>query len=215
MLLLDASPDIRYQLDRVPDAIALTHGHMGHYSGLIHLGKESANTSGIPLFCTERMARFLADNEPWATLTRNHLVVHTGLHHDWHGIRVDLIPVPHRSELTDAAGISLDGRLLYLPDIDSWDEWPEASRVIDHHEVALLDASLWKDDELANRDQGDVRHPPALDTIRRFEALPTRVVLTHLNHTNPLCDPASPETATVEAAGFEVAFDGMTFQLED
>ena len=60
-LLFDASPDIVSQtnyLQSISPAkeleIFLTHAHMGHYAGLIHLGKESANTKKIPVYaCPE------------------------------------------------------------------------------------------------------------------------------------------------------------------
>ena len=41
----------------------------------------------------------------------------------------------------------------------------------------------------------------------------TRRVLIHINNTNPILDPDSPERATVERAGVEVAFDGMEIPL--
>jgi pyrroloquinoline quinone biosynthesis protein B len=40
-----------------------------------------------------------------------------------------------------------------------------------------------------------------------------RVVYTHLNHTNPLLDPAQPMASIVEEAGFEIAYDGMAMEL--
>jgi len=36
-----------------------------------------------------------------------------------------------------------------------------------------------------------------------------RRIYVHINCTNPVWDPASPERATVAAAGWEVAHDGM------
>jgi pyrroloquinoline quinone biosynthesis protein B len=35
----------------------------------------------------------------------------------------------------------------------------------------------------------------------------------HINNTNPMLDRASPERAQVEAAGIEIAEDGMEFDL--
>ena len=40
-----------------------------------------------------------------------------------------------------------------------------------------------------------------------------RVVYTHLNHTNPLLDPAQPMASLVIDSGFEIAHDGMTIEL--
>ena len=41
---------------------------MGHYSGLMHLGREAANTSKVPVYAMPRMLEFLAKNGPWNQL---------------------------------------------------------------------------------------------------------------------------------------------------
>ncbi|MBL7372786.1 MBL fold metallo-hydrolase, partial [Escherichia coli] len=75
--LFDATPDLREQLEwldahdpkRTPglgiDGIFLTHAHIGHYAGLMFLGRESANTKGVPVHAMPRMAEFLRNNGPW------------------------------------------------------------------------------------------------------------------------------------------------------
>ena len=40
-----------------------------------------------------------------------------------------------------------------------------------------------------------------------------RKIYTHLNNTNPLLIEDSPEQQIVAAAGWEVAFDGMEFEV--
>ena len=40
-----------------------------------------------------------------------------------------------------------------------------------------------------------------------------RKVLIHINNTNPIIDEESPERAALEAAGIEVAYDGMDITL--
>ena len=40
-----------------------------------------------------------------------------------------------------------------------------------------------------------------------------RRVLTHLNNTNPALDEASAASGTLRDAGWEVAYDGMEFEL--
>lgn len=223
-MLLDASPDVRHQLHhlgprpaRQPvDAVILTHGHMGHYTGLVHFGKEALASSGLPVYGTPSMMRFLSDNDPWAQLAAvGHLdlrSIEPGVEFDlWPGTTLRLLEVPHRADFTDTVAISVAGRLLYLPDIDSWAAWPAAAATIAGHQVALIDGTFHREGEVAGRPHADIAHPPVADTMQRFEHLTatTRIILTHLNHTNPLCDPASAETAQVTAAGFEVAYDGM------
>ena len=46
------------------DGIFLTHAHVGHYVGLYHLGREVMGLGGVPVYCSERMASFIRENEP-------------------------------------------------------------------------------------------------------------------------------------------------------
>lgn len=80
--LIDATPDFREQLHPLrqlaPDCplagIILTHAHIGHYTGLIHLGLEVMNAQHLPLYVTTRMAHFLSHNAPWSHLVnRGHV----------------------------------------------------------------------------------------------------------------------------------------------
>ena len=74
--LVDATPDFREQLhamqDRAPSyslaGILLTHGHIGHYTGLIHLGKEAWHARDLPLYASGEMVSFLAQHAPWCQL---------------------------------------------------------------------------------------------------------------------------------------------------
>jgi pyrroloquinoline quinone biosynthesis protein B len=71
--LFDATPDLPAQLHtlsggRVPDGIFLTHAHIGHYTGLMYLGRESINASKVPVYGTSRMASYLNSNGPWSQL---------------------------------------------------------------------------------------------------------------------------------------------------
>ena len=71
--------------------------------------------------------------------------------------------VPHRAEFPDTVGVSIGG-VLYLPDIDSWDAWPVASRIVGDHDLAFLDATFWSHRELPDRDRGEIPHPLVLPT---------------------------------------------------
>jgi pyrroloquinoline quinone biosynthesis protein B len=214
-LLCDVSPDFRIQWwnrSSLPDAIALTHAHVGHYAGLVHFGKEAAASDATRLFTTGSMYSFLASNAPWrALIDDGHLVASS--ESAWAGHEIELIPVPHRGEFTDTVAVSIGRRALWLPDVDSWEAWPSADEVVAGHAVAFLDATFWSPDEIPGRSIEDFPHPFVLETIQKFAGVETRVVLTHLNHTNPLCDPSSAENRVVHEAGFEVAFDGMTIEL--
>jgi pyrroloquinoline quinone biosynthesis protein B len=230
ILLFDASPDLRHQYRRIVsraphrtartpvDAVFVTHAHMGHYGGLIHFGKESANTEGIPLHAPSSVLEYLDANEPWASLMRQgNLIGHAT--EDGPGrygpISVTAIPVPHRADLSTAVAFSvtIDDApwVLYVPDIDAWDQWPEAHDILGRHRIGLLDATFGDPGELGHRPMAAVPHPLVDDTITRFGDLvdDVHLVLTHLNHTNRFSDPASVEHRRAVAAGFSIAHDGM------
>ena len=84
-------------------------------------------------------------------------------------------------------------------------------------DVALLDATFFSGDELPGRDIALIPHPTVLESIALLKQLPrpvrSRVVFTHMNHTNPLLDPGSKATQSVLALGFKIARIGDRFDL--
>lgn len=231
-VLFDASPDVRSQyLDLVQShptvashdpfaAVFITHGHMGHYAGLVHFGREAANTSGTPLYGDGTLLDFLAANEPWASLFTNgnmtrQVIPAAGV--ELGRIMVKAIPVPHRADFTatNAYSICVDGSpwALYVPDVDAWDSWLEADEVIASHNLCLIDATFGSMDELPGRSIAAIPHPLVGDTLTRFAEHTgnTQIVLTHINHSNALNDPNSDLSARAFAAGFTIGSDGMVF----
>ncbi len=232
--MVDATPDLASQLEslnqgradvdrrRPVDGILLTHAHVGHYAGLMYLGREALGARGVPVLSTPRMARFLRENGPWSQLVS---LGNIELREIEPGVEIALTPalrvtavrVPHREEFSDTVGYVVRGptsSLLYVPDIDQWDKWErrvedEVGRV-DH---ALLDATFHSADELPGRVASEVPHPLVAQSMRRLSAFVRRVAFIHLNHTNRLLfDPAA--VAECEAAGFRVARDGEALPLE-
>ena len=228
-IVIDVTPDVRPQpaalsghgayevptSGNVVDHVALTHAHMGHYAGLVQFGKEAHNSRGIRCWMTQSMADFLGANQPWRALFDNgNLVAKVAESFEpFPGVSVRMVTVPHRPDFTDAVGYSINDELLYLPDIDGWEEWPEAEAELSRHTVALLDATFFAADELPGRDISEIPHPLVADTLERFGHLETRIILTHLNHSNPIAEPDSAESALVVSAGMEVAYDGMEISL--
>jgi pyrroloquinoline quinone biosynthesis protein B len=216
--LVDATPDLPAQVAalgvRLPTGILLTHAHVGHYVGLVHLGKEVASARGLPVHATPRMRAFLSGNAPWRSLVEgghvrleDNAVVRLG------DVVVRAIPVPHRDESSDTVGYLFEGpraRVLYVPDIDRWDLWDRDLRAtvasVDH---ALLDATFFSADELPGRDASRVPHPLVTDTMDRLDGLGQKVHLIHLNHTNPLWLDPSP----AERRGFHVSREGWEVEL--
>lgn len=86
--------------------------------------------------------------------------------------------------------------------------------------VVLLDGTFWNDGELravrpGARSAREMNHLPisegSLDLLRQAPA--RRKIYTHINNTNPILSPDSPERAAVEQAGLEIACDGLEIVL--
>ena len=98
-------------------------------------------------------------------------------------------------------------------------EWKECARSSD---LCLLDGTFWSDNELIAAGVGsktarEIGHLPlsgAGGLLEQFDfAKRGRRVLIHINNTNPILDEDSPEHREVRDAGWEIAYDGMEFDL--
>ena len=110
-------------------------------------------------------------------------------------------------------------RCFYAPGLGGW-----TARVLAEAERAdclLIDGTLWSDDELAargaaektGREMGHLAQTGADGLLDRLAPLPGRKILIHINNTNPILDERSPERERLDAAGIEVAWDGMEIEL--
>lgn len=244
--LFDAGPDLPEQVERARghpprhpsdrqtegprpplfDGVFLTHAHVGHYAGLVHLGREVYGAGGLPLFASRQMASFLTSNGPWNLMVREGHLALIGIEADLPvplagGLRVTPISVPHRHEYTDTLAFVIEGpggSLLYLPDIDKWEHWDRrVEDLIARVDVALVDGTFYGDGELPGRSMADIPHPFIAESLERFADLPpaerAKIHFTHLNHTNPAADPDGDAAAAVRAAGMHVAREGQRFGL--
>ena len=227
--LIDATLDFREQLHALQNlapgcplaGIVLTHAHVGHYAGLIHLGREVMGRREVPVYATPRLAHFLRGNAPWSQLVA---LGHIELRLLTPGADTQLSPhlhltpllVPHRDEHSDTLALVVQGptrRLFYCPDIDGWDEWEHDLRdFVAKMDVALLDATFFSADELSGRDLSEIPHPLAADTAQRLAGVDCDVRLIHLNHTNPLLV-AGPEREWLAAQGIGVGTFGERWGL--
>jgi len=89
-------------------------------------------------------------------------------------------------------------------------------------DVVLFDGTLWTDDEMLRAGigsktglrMGHMSISGTNGTIAAFQRIDVRrKVLLHINNSNPILLDDSPERAAVEAAGWEVAYDGMEIRL--
>jgi pyrroloquinoline quinone biosynthesis protein B len=234
--LFDATPDMREQLYALqrsaPDTeyafggVFLTHAHIGHYTGLMHFGREAIGAEHIPVYAMPLMTRFLSQNGPWDQLVTlgniDLMPIEDGVPVVLSGsLRVTPTQVPHRREYSETVGYRIDGpnrSAVFIPDIDKWQDWSTDIRdVIREVDYALLDASFFADGELPGRDMSVIRHPFVSESMALFESLSDaekhRVIFIHMNHTNPLLIDGSPAQAEVERRGFRVATEGMRLPL--
>lgn len=235
-LLFDATPDIRDQLYRLnltaPDieyalqGVFLTHAHMGHYTGLMHFGREASGSKNVPVYAMPRMYEFLATNGPWDQLVRYENIELIRLTNDKpvvfsNQLRVTPFRVPHRDEYSETIGYRIDGpgkSAVFIPDIDKWDRWETDIRdIVRSVDYAFLDATFFADTEMPGRDMSQIPHPFVAETMDLFDGLTSaeksRVIFIHMNHSNPLLVDGSQEQTEVEKRGFRFAREGMRLEL--
>ncbi len=234
--LFEATPDITVQLRMVaevfpdysslPSGVFLTHAHIGHYTGLMYLGKEAKGASGVPVYSMPRMSAFLEANGPWGQLVTEENIRLLPLKHDSvvaikSNIRVTPFLVPHRDEYSETVGYRIEGpskKVLFIPDINKWAVWDVniADLIVDI-DLAFLDGSFFNEQELPGRNMEDIPHPFIVESMALFDALPTeerkKIHFIHMNHTNPLLDTTSIEYGEVRKKGYAVAQQGQLFEL--
>jgi pyrroloquinoline quinone biosynthesis protein B len=232
--LFEATPDLPRQVERARghggpaddapgrpalfDGIFLTHAHMGHYAGLVHLGPEAYGSAATAVYGSARLVEFLRTNGPWSLLE-------AAGHAEYRAVRpgvpvrlaadlsVTALPVPHRDEFSDTVAWRIDGpsrKVLFLPDIDKWERWElPIEQVLAEVDVAYLDATFFDARELPGRAMSDIPHPFIVESLARLAPLPAseraKVRFIHLNHSNPAADPRSAAAARVRASGMAIA----------
>ena len=234
VLLFDAAPELPQQLyslwqatgTRVADisGIFLTHAHMGHYLGLAYLGKEAISADRVPVYVMPRFKQFLETNGPWSQLVSEQNIVLKTLTHDRPvavaGVQVKPLQVPHRDEYSETVGFLIDAgqRILYLPDIDKWHKWNvDLASMVQSVDLAFIDASFFGLGELPGRDMSLIPHPTVVESMDLLEDLSPKdkgkVHFIHMNHTNPMLRPNSPERQSALDRGFRIAQPGQRIVL--
>jgi pyrroloquinoline quinone biosynthesis protein B len=98
----------------------------------------------------------------------------------------------------------------------------EVISAVEGADCLFFDGTFWSEDELrelgaSEKRAGDMAHLPIGGEGGSLAALaglrtPRRIYI-HLNNTNPVLRQDSPERATVERAGWQIARDGMELTL--
>jgi len=235
--VLDATPDFRQQLLTLDEiapvsaapglaGILLTHGHIGHYTGLMHLGREVIGAREVPVYVMPRMQDFLSRNGPWEQLVRLKNIVLQPIQNEIsfelnQRIRATPFLVPHRDEYTETVGFRITGpqrSIVFIPDIDKWEKWNRRiEEVIAGVDAAYVDGTFYADGEIPGRNMAEIPHPFIMETMQRLALLPavekSKVRFIHLNHTNPALRPNSEAAQAISKAGFQLAVEGERFKL--
>ena len=235
--LFEATPDINRQLEllnkyssnadyQMPDGILLTHAHIGHYSGLMQLGREAYNATAVPVYAMPGMTHFLQNNGPWNQLVALGNIELKTIQHQTEvklsdQLAVTPLLVPHRDEYSETVGFIISGpnkKALFVPDIDKWKLWDmDISQLIREVDYAFLDATFYDGNEIKNRDMSEIPHPFVVESMKRFEPLEkeekTKVHFIHFNHTNPLLEPSSSAYQKVLQSGYRIAETHQTFPM--
>ncbi len=235
--MIEATPDITFQLRKLetylpdhskilPDGIFLTHAHIGHYTGLMELGREALNSKEEKVYAMPRMKTFLETNGPWSQLVKLNNINLTELKADSaiqlnDELKITPILVPHRDEFSETVGYRIEShhkKVLFIPDIDKWEKWNRS--IIDEIkkvDVALLDGTFYKDGELPGRAMNEIPHPFVEESMKKFSELDSneksKIIFIHFNHTNPLMKKESTGRNELEKSGYRAASEGEVIGL--
>ncbi|KGJ09372.1 pyrroloquinoline quinone biosynthesis protein PqqB [Paracoccus versutus] len=213
-------------------SVLVTNGDIDHVAGLLTLREGQ----GFDLFATPAIHDVLAANPMLAALdprlvARRPVALEQGFDLA-PGLVARLFAVPGKVPLylegervetelmgEQTVGVELAAggrRVFYIPGCASVPGWLRDR--IAGADALLFDGTLWTDDEMLRAGLGAktgrrMGHVPvsgpggSLEALRDL-ALGARIYV-HLNNSNPLVDPASPERAQAQAAGWQVGHDGM------
>lgn len=246
--LIEATPDIKDQLNYfreltggqynyLPDGIFITHAHIGHYTGLMQLGREVMNTKEMKVYVLPKMKKYLETNGPWSQLVKLKNIElidvdKVNFEVDGYnkrkikfnvadGVGVYAFTVPHRDEYSETAGFNIitkNKQYIFIPDIDKWQKWDtDIFNLVDAVDVALLDGTFYEDGELPGRNINEVPHPFVSETMKLFKdkngkptphSIKSKIHFIHFNHTNPLLWDTLKQNE-VHKAGFSIAVQGQ------
>ncbi len=217
-------------------SVVLTGGDVDAIAGLLTLRERQE----FGVYATARVHGVLDANPIFEVLFRTVVARHVvGLDHRFAlpgGVSAELFAVPGKVPLylegSDAPEIETNDQtvgvavsdgaatLFYIPGCAAMT--PALAQRLRGASVVMFDGTLWADDEMivaglgpkTGARMGHMSLSGPGGTLAAFEGLGVRRrILIHLNNSNPVLLDNSPERAVVEAAGWEVAFDGMDLSL--
>ena len=227
--LINASPDLAGQIECTPalhprtaprstpiGGILLTNADIDHVLGLLLLRQQ------------EKPLVVYAANETRAALAWLDCILAQFCGIEWRKIRADFqslnggitfraIQLSHSTAFQFRDNLS--GTIaLIAPSVGMITH--ELRDAIHSSDVLIFDGTFWNDGELeavrpGARSARAMKHLPisegSLDLLRQSPA--SRKIYAHINNTNPILKPDSPERAQLKQAGIETARDGLEIVL--
>jgi pyrroloquinoline quinone biosynthesis protein B len=227
--LIEATPDISRQLhllreastfakSDIPDAIFLTHAHIGHYTGLMYFGKEALNSTDLAVYTLPRMQYFLENNGPWSQLIDIDNIEIEKMQADQsvnlsENLSITPFEVPHRDEYSETIGFRIKGpskTAIFIPDIDKWKHWKKSIHdEIKNADYLYVDATFYDENEILSCDMSEIPHPFIVESMSLFDHMSDedkkKIHFIHFNHTNPVIDSNSKAAKTVISKGYNLA----------
>lgn len=216
------------------EAVVLTNGDVDHVAGLLTLREKTAFT----LYATPEIHDALADNPIFgvmdAALVARRAVPLGGVI-DAAGLRIETFAAPGKVPLYLEAGdvetaaigettiglmISDGARTLaYVPGCAAAPD--DLLARLGGADMILFDGTVWENEEMPRLGAGEktgarmghMSMTGPAGSMALLQDLDARRMYIHINNTNPVLQPDSAERKAVEAAGWEIAADGMEITL--
>ncbi len=201
---------------------------MGHYTGLMHLGREAMGAKNIAVYAMPKMIAFLKSHGPWSQLVSLENIKLQNLKVDsliqlTNGLSVSAFLVPHRDEFSETVGYQINNnseQVIFIPDIDKWNTWDrDIDSVVMEADRLYLDGTFFRNGEIWGRDMSEIPHPFIEESMNRFDGLSdvnkNKIHFIHLNHTNPAIRGNSESARRVLKKGYHVAQEGDMFIFKE
>ena len=216
-------------------AVVLTGGEIDQTAGLLALRERHA----FAIHASGETLRTIAANPMFNALAAEVVTRHACAMDEpfelGDGLRAELFKVPGKVPLylegdnpelaaeTEAnVGIEVtagDRRLVFVPGCAA--VTPALKARLARADVVLFDGTLFADDEMiatgtgtkTGRRMGHMPIDGEGSSLAALAGLDARRVYIHINNTNPIRVAGSPERRVVEAAGWEIAEDGLKIEL--
>ena len=250
--LVNASPDVRQQLERLRDGestsvrfspiagVLLSDAEIDHTAGLTILREA---TEPLQIYGTNAVKQALTEGFSLLRVLENYCGV------EWSVIEpgtVVNLGSKEKSSLTVEAFAVTGTPPKYMSSISTEENWvvgftfrdrvsdkvvtyapalaeftPEIIKRFEASDCILVDGTFWQDDELvklgtSTRTALAMGHLPLAgdngSLARLAQVACPRKIFVHINNTNPILIPNSPECQMVETVGVEVGNDGLTIE---